>query len=193
MPILKDARRERFAQLVAAGSTAIDAYRNSGYNSETPGGLSTSSGRLARTPIVKARIEELRAIHEKAVVKATEKAVEKTAAKDIEKVRLTKQWVLDKLVKNAQLAMREEEHVEGKGPSKYDGSVANRALELLGKELGMFVDRKETGAPGEFSDYDATGLRKALLDRLAVARQSEPPSPVSRREGDDGGEPSRVH
>lgn len=29
------------------------------------------------------------------------------------------------------------------GEYKYDGSVANRALELLGKELGMFVDRSE--------------------------------------------------
>ena len=27
--------------------------------------------------------------------------------------------------------------------SKGDGSVVNRALELLGKELGMFIDRTE--------------------------------------------------
>ncbi len=27
--------------------------------------------------------------------------------------------------------------------TKYDGSVANRALELLGKELGMFTERSE--------------------------------------------------
>ncbi len=146
-----------------------------------------------RTPVVRDRIEELRAIRSKAVEKATEKEVAKTAAKDIEKVRLTKQWVLDKLVRNAQLAMQEEAHAEGKGPTKYDGSVANRALELLGKELGMFVDRKETGAPGEFSEFDATGLRKALVERLTMVRQSDAPPPVSRREGDDGGEPSRVH
>jgi hypothetical protein len=29
------------------------------------------------------------------------------------------------------------------GEYKWDGSVANRALELLGKECGMFVDRTE--------------------------------------------------
>jgi len=27
------------------------------------------------------------------------------------------------------------------GEFVYDGSVANRALELLGKEIGMFIDR----------------------------------------------------
>lgn len=42
---------------------------------------------------------------------------------------------------------------EGKptGEYKYNGSVANRALELLGKERGMFIDRKEVGGPGDFA------------------------------------------
>jgi hypothetical protein len=38
-----------------------------------------------------------------------------------------------------------EEEVPGE--FVYNGSVANRALELLGKELGMFIDRKEVGGP----------------------------------------------
>jgi hypothetical protein len=37
------------------------------------------------------------------------------------------------------------------GEYTYNGSVANKALELLGKEIGMFVDRKEVGSPGEFA------------------------------------------
>jgi len=36
------------------------------------------------------------------------------------------------------------------GQYVYNGSVANKALELLGKELGMFIDRKEVGGPNEF-------------------------------------------
>ena len=36
------------------------------------------------------------------------------------------------------------------GKSMADPQAANRALELLGKELGMFVDRSEFGRPGEF-------------------------------------------
>ena len=43
---------------------------------------------------------------------------------------LTKEWVLEKLRENA------EEALQVKGGS----AVANRALELLGKELGLFRD-----------------------------------------------------
>jgi phage terminase small subunit len=31
------------------------------------------------------------------------------------------------------------------GEYRYDGNVANRALELLGKQQGMFIDRHEGG------------------------------------------------
>ena len=41
-----------------------------------------------------------------------------------------------------------EEEVPGE--YVYNGSVANKALELLGKELGMFIDRKEVGAPNKY-------------------------------------------
>ena len=37
------------------------------------------------------------------------------------------------------------------GEYVYNGSVANKALELIGKELGMFIDRKEVGEPNEFA------------------------------------------
>jgi hypothetical protein len=50
--------------------------------------------------------------------------------------------------------MQAEAHRDGNGKPigeySYNGAVANRALELLGKELGMFIDRKEVGSPGEF-------------------------------------------
>jgi hypothetical protein len=35
-------------------------------------------------------------------------------------------------------------NVDAEGYRSRDGAVANRALELLGKELGMFVDRRDT-------------------------------------------------
>jgi hypothetical protein len=36
-----------------------------------------------------------------------------------------------------------DSHGKATGEYRYDGAVANRALELLGKELGMFVDKHE--------------------------------------------------
>lgn len=34
------------------------------------------------------------------------------------------------------------------GEYRYDGSVANKALELLGKHLGLFKDKVEHSGPG---------------------------------------------
>jgi hypothetical protein len=45
------------------------------------------------------------------------------------------------------LKRNSETKKEVPGEYVYNGSVANKALELLGKELGMFIDRKEVGAP----------------------------------------------
>ena len=38
------------------------------------------------------------------------------------------------------------------GEYRYDGNVANRALELLGKQQGMFIDRHEVGQPNQFAN-----------------------------------------
>ena len=48
------------------------------------------------------------------------------------------------------------------GEYTYNGSVANRALELLGKEQGMFVERKEVGGPGAFSELNEE-LQQAII------------------------------
>ena len=78
-------------------------------------------------------------------------------AKAIEKVALTQEWVLTRLMENAERALQ---HVavldrDGKptGEYRYDGNVANRALELLGKHRGMFIDRHEVGQPNQFADW----------------------------------------
>ena len=39
------------------------------------------------------------------------------------------------------------------GEYRYDGNVANRALELLGKPQGMFIDRHEVGQPNQFANW----------------------------------------
>ena len=45
------------------------------------------------------------------------------------------------------------------GEYRYDGSVANRALELLGKQQGMFIDRHEVGQPNEFANWTDEELK----------------------------------
>jgi hypothetical protein len=46
-----------------------------------------------------------------------------------EKLGITKQWVLERLVEN----------VERPGKRKYDPNIAAKCLELLGKHVGMFI------------------------------------------------------
>jgi hypothetical protein len=58
---------------------------------------------------------------------------------------------------------------------KRQGNVANRALEVLGKELRMFIDRKEFGRPGDFSGMseDEPDKRiKLLLARLLEEKEA---------------------
>lgn len=133
MPILRNPRHERFAQELAKGKSATEAYVNAGF-SHNPG----NAGRLKQNENVKNRIEEIlnerRAIHEQGVAIA------------VERVALNKEWVITQLIENVNRAMQASPVMQGGKPTgefKYDGGVANRALELLGKELGMFVERAE--------------------------------------------------
>jgi len=71
---------------------------------------------------------------------------------------LNEQWILDRLRENVERAMvavpvmkfdHEEKCMVATGEYVYEGSVANRALELIGKHRGMFVDRSETRHSGK--------------------------------------------
>jgi len=57
-------------------------------------------------------------------------------------------WVIKRLILNADRAAQAEPVLDTKGvPTgeyRYDGAVVNKALELIGKHIGMFVERTET-------------------------------------------------
>ena len=61
-------------------------------------------------------------------------------------------WVLMRLVENVDRSMKAVEVLDREGEStgewQYQGAVANRALELIGKHLGMFPERHEMGGLG---------------------------------------------
>lgn len=163
MPVLPNAKHERFAQFIASGKAIDQSYVDAGYAPDRG-----HASRLASQGSIRQRVNE---ILSPGAEKITEQAIE-----GVERVLLTKQWVLERLIENASRAMQAVP-VTGKdgttGEYKYDGSVANRSLELLGKELGMFVDRKESGSPGEFANIDnAADLRAAIAERLGLAGNS---------------------
>lgn len=108
MPALANARHERFAQELAKGKSATEAYAEAGYEESR-----SAASRLSANVNVQARVAELK---------------ERAAAN----VSLTREWVLEQLVDNA-----------AKAKEAGDFGPSNQALNLLGKELGMFVERTE--------------------------------------------------
>jgi hypothetical protein len=103
---------------------------------------------IMRRPDVKARLEELtgRWSREPEVeARIAERTIEKVSERMSEKMVLTREWVVDQLIEVANRAMQKVAVLDSEGAPtgewKYDGSVAIRALELLGKECGMFIER----------------------------------------------------
>ena len=81
---------------------------------------------------------------------------------------LSKKWVLAKLVENVNRAMAAVPVNAHGGLYKYEGSTANRALELIGKELGMFIDRSEvvTSEFAELTHEERQSAIRALMHSL---------------------------
>ena len=51
-----------------------------------------------------------------------------------------------------------------------NGAVANRALELIGKELGLFINRKDIAISRKRDDLDEMNERELALEHVRVAQ-----------------------
>ena len=165
MAALRDPRQEKFANLLASGRGPTESYKEAGY---TTSGKSAkvAASRLRCKPDVEARVNE--------IVEAKLKIEEKSTQRAIQKLAITKEYVLGRLVENVERSMQAVQVLDKKGiPTgeyKYEGSVANKALELIGRELGMFIQRTEVGAPGEFEAVqDPAKMRELIAQRLSLA------------------------
>src|SRR5712672_991570 len=117
MPLLENARHERFARALADGKSAVDAYEFAGYR-RNRGHAST----LRKDPKLLKRVDE--------ILEARGQIQGRGALAAIDRVRLTKTAVMDMLLADRELA-------RNNGQS----SAAIRATELIGIELGMFTTR----------------------------------------------------
>jgi hypothetical protein len=131
MATLRNSKHEQFAQLVATGNTPAEAYVRAGYAEKA---AYTCGPRLLRSAPVRERVAELQQM----VAKTT-----------VTRAAIDREFVLRELVDNALKAKQNQEW-----------SASNRALELLGKELGMFN-------PSELPwDGDLTTLTDQQLERF---------------------------
>src|ERR1700737_824120 len=113
MGMLDNPKHELFAQELAKGKTADEAYKLAGYKENRH-----NASRLKTNETIQARVAEL-------------------LGRVAEGVVLTRQWVIERLIENANRSMQVEKVKDregnGIGEYQYKGNVANRALELLGK------------------------------------------------------------
>lgn len=161
MPALSNSQHELFAQAVVKGSNATEAYKSAGYKA-TGNAAEAAASRLLRDVKVQARIAELQSRIADGIV-------------------LTKQWVIEKLIENVKRAMSSQAVLDedGKpiGEYRYEGSVANRALELLGKEQGMFVERRQVDLRRTTNDLSDDDLAAIITDRSGEGATQAPPRP----------------
>ena len=145
MPALVNPRHEQFVQALLRGLSLTEAYISAGYVSSN---ASSSAIRLSKEPKIAIRHAECRQFIQDNTV---------------ESIVLTRNWVIDELIDNVKRCKKAE---NGK---RFDSAGANKALELLGKELGMFVDRSENIN----WDGDPRKLSAAQLEKWTAYWQGE--------------------
>src|SRR5262249_20013414 len=164
------AKQEAFILAYLETGNASEAYRRaynaSGMNAAT---INREAHSLLEHPKVAPRIRELQN-------HVTNQAVEQVA--------LSRGWVLDRLMRHAQVCLGEiplrlkiskahSTDVVELETHQPDASAANRALELLSRELNLFTEKRELGKPGDFDHMADEDLVEFIEAQGEVVRELE--------------------
>lgn len=173
MPILKNPKHELFARGLAQGQSAAQAYVKAGFKPSTG-----NAAVLKSQQSILERIAEIQSEQSEMAVAATERAADALA--------IDREWIMARLKENAERALQARAVLDADGEAtgeyKYEGNVANRALELLGKEIGMFIDRKDiTHRDGDLDKMTDDELRRDVQERAARIQQALAGSGKARR------------
>jgi hypothetical protein len=161
-------KQEVFCQEIAKGLTPTEAARAAGYAS---GSAHVTASRMMDMPPIVARVAELKTL-------VTARVVEQVAQAQsdvIERIAIDKAWVLGQLVENVETAKQAVPvTIDGVQVGIYEQNLAaaNKALELIGKELGMFVERKEVRTGN--LDLTDEQLDAALIAARALVAAQDP-------------------
>lgn len=140
MSVLSNPKHELFAKELARGINYSQAYRNAGYEDNR-----ASASRLRNAPHVAQRVDQL--------LQQKDNMLQREAVQAVNAAAVSKSWVMKRMVREAENADRASERV--------------RALELVGKELGMFINRSVSlDISADFANLDNA---EAIL--AAVAKE----------------------
>ncbi len=155
MPVLGDQRHELYARHRVAGMQPSKAAQAAGY---APG---SSTKHLEENPEIIARIGDL--TDERTQQKEAQKQAAIAAARIVgELTGVTRAWVIQKLAENAQMAANDGMFKE-----------ANQALELIGKDFGMFNggSSDDENKPRIPENFDMSAL-EGLLDSAGTGAEA---------------------
>ena len=152
MALLHNPRHEKFSQLVASGVKPSEAYVSVGYK---PTGAKQAASRLLTKVDVRERVSELQ-----------EAAARSTA----EAVILNRQRVLHRLSELSHEAQQKGQY-----------GAAARCEELIGREIGMFVQRDEPW-DGNLDSLTDEQLEKLLAQFRAMLQASEQANGATMRQ-----------
>lgn len=175
MSLLKSDKYELYAQARASGMTQADAYAEAGYKAKSTNACTrAAASRLdANVNIIK-RVAELK---------------QRGAARIV----LTKQFVLEATIENAEKALGrrpvkvtrrvrrgDETHNETSEVYVYEAAAANQALRMLGSEVGIYTERIRI--VNEYANLTGEQLAQKLVE---IGQQVLLGGPVIEHEGLD--------
>ena len=143
MPVLKNPRRERLAQLLASGKSATDAYELAGYKRNGGNGPA-----MARTAEIKDRVTEIN--------EGRLEQERKVQAIATERCAVTRQSLIEKA-----------QEICAKAIEAGQLSAATAAVKEIGVLSGIRIERSERGQPGEFEFWRKCRRRSLRLMRWA--------------------------
>lgn len=144
-------KQENFVRVYLETGNASRAYRES-YKAD----------KMSENAI---RVEASRMLDNPNISLTVEMANKKATEKVIKKLEVTKEWIIEQLVDIVILGKAGDSE-----DAKANLSASNKALELLGKEKGMFIDRKEVrmGALDGINHDELKELRTVIGEIITV-------------------------
>lgn len=166
MPVLKNAKHERFAQGISEGMSGAEAYVWAGYDSNAKA-AAVSATRLLKDAKISGRIADLLKRREDIEIRATERAVEKLA---ISKERILSELAkigfadIRKAVKWHGHLIQEQDAPDGGDTLIIKNTYSNNVCLVSSDE----IDDETAGAIAEVSQSATGGLKIKLHDKRAA-------------------------
>jgi hypothetical protein len=108
------------------------------------------------------------------IMRAREIVNQKSLALAIKETGVSKAWIMGMLRENVERAMAVKPVLDRDGNEtgnyEWNGHVANKALELLGREIGMFVERHELTLAQKLADMPEDQRAAEMFELVERAR-----------------------